>query len=173
MNLLPRQVRDEHRESTQKQTRFCRDWYATYAHLAGIDDPTDHKAAAAGFYVTNIAHTLVLWRMQYVAARPIAARRASLSPAALERVLSFEERWCLRARESTLKDTMCVLWAIGTVGAAYVLRLTFTNMVWQSWFSRAAILEWVTTELVNTSVFMHAADHYRLCRMKERLTEKR
>ncbi len=46
-------------------------------------------------------------------------------------------------------------------------------MVWQSWFSRAAILEWVTTELVNTSVFMHAADHYRLCRMKERLTEKR
>ena len=87
--------------------------------------------------------------------------------------LSFEERWCLRARESTLKDTMCVLWAIGTVGAAYVLRLTFTNMVWQSWFSRAAILEWVTTELVNTSVFMHAADHYRLCRMKERLTEKR
>ncbi len=133
----------------------------------------EHNWAAAGFYVTNVAHTLVLWRMQYVAARPIAARRASLSPAALERVLSFEERWCLRARESTLKDTMCVLWAIGTVGAAYVLRLTFTNMVWQSWFSRAAILEWVTTELVNTSVFMHAADHYRLCRMKERLTEKR
>lgn len=142
--------------------------------LAGVINVTHfnaaHNGCALGFYVTNSGHTWALWRMQRVAAHRTRRRLGDAPP-------SLAGRWCLqvdpkahRPGSSSLKEWMAILWTMCFGGALVVLGQVFAPVSWATWFSSAAVLEWLATELVNTSVLIHYFDMRQLRLLEAKLS---